>query len=360
MYLITMKFGSSWACTSTYVYWLCHRLTTKDVPDAILFGQVWSHAVLCLLVVSYLNMKLKKISLCDYPPTLKVDLLPDTPVGFRKISHSLNFFSLYDGEKECRGTLFFPILLQWGKSVGFTFKFSPYWRRKRVSLSSHCALLPLRPLLAPPLLPLRPLLAPPLSWDLFLSLPFLPFRTLLAPPLILSLRSLLASPPPPPLETSSCPSPPLRSLLVPPLPPLENSSCPSPHPPLKISSCLSPSSSPWDVFLPLPLLLPLRLLSILSYHCPLFLPLPHLPFSILSPPLSSSSPCLPIFLLPLLSFPCLSILPPLHVHSKECPFSDKNISMTSCNSVQVMVAMRSELEINLNLIDEITWDDVWY
>ena len=41
--------------------------------------------------------------------------------GFRKISHSLNFFSLYDGEKECRGYTLFPHLITMGKkSVGFT------------------------------------------------------------------------------------------------------------------------------------------------------------------------------------------------------------------------------------------------
>ena len=47
--------------------------------------------------------------------------------GFRKISHSLNFFSLYDGEKECRGYTLFPHLITMGKkSVGYTFKFPPY------------------------------------------------------------------------------------------------------------------------------------------------------------------------------------------------------------------------------------------
>ena len=41
--------------------------------------------------------------------------------------HSLNFFSLYDGEKECRGYTLFPHLITMGKkSVGYTFKFPPY------------------------------------------------------------------------------------------------------------------------------------------------------------------------------------------------------------------------------------------
>ena len=40
---------------------------------------------------------------------------------FRKISHSLNFSSLYDGEKECWGyTLFSHLITMGKKSVGCT------------------------------------------------------------------------------------------------------------------------------------------------------------------------------------------------------------------------------------------------
>ena len=43
------------------------------------------------------------------------------------ISHSLNFFSLYDGEKECRGyTLFLHLITMGKKSGGYTFRFPPY------------------------------------------------------------------------------------------------------------------------------------------------------------------------------------------------------------------------------------------
>ena len=46
---------------------------------------------------------------------------------FRKISHSLNFFSLYDGEKKCRGyTLFLHLITMGKKSGGYTFRFPPY------------------------------------------------------------------------------------------------------------------------------------------------------------------------------------------------------------------------------------------
>ena len=38
-------------------------------------------------------------------------------MGFRKISHSLNFFSHYDGENECRGYTIFSILLRWGGTL---------------------------------------------------------------------------------------------------------------------------------------------------------------------------------------------------------------------------------------------------
>ena len=47
---------------------------------------------------------------------------------FRIISHSLKVFPLYDGEKECRGYTLFSHLITMGKnSVGYIFKFPPYW-----------------------------------------------------------------------------------------------------------------------------------------------------------------------------------------------------------------------------------------
>jgi len=46
---------------------------------------------------------------------------------FRRISHSLNVFSLYDGEKEYRGyTLFSHLITMEKKSVGYVIKFPPY------------------------------------------------------------------------------------------------------------------------------------------------------------------------------------------------------------------------------------------
>ena len=49
------------------------------------------------------------------------------------IFHSFNFFSLYDGEKECKGyTLFIHLITMVKKSGGYTFRFPPYWRGKRV------------------------------------------------------------------------------------------------------------------------------------------------------------------------------------------------------------------------------------
>jgi len=47
--------------------------------------------------------------------------------GFRRISHSLNVFPFYDGERECRGyTLFSHLITMEKKSVGYIIKISPY------------------------------------------------------------------------------------------------------------------------------------------------------------------------------------------------------------------------------------------
>ena len=128
---------------------------------------------------------------------------------------------------------------------------------------------------------------------------------------------------------------------------------PFPPPPLHHPSFLPhPPSSP-PLFRPSLFSCSLLIFLLLSSSPPLLFSSspPLLLFSFPPLLLSSSPPSL------LLSLPHFSLtLSLLHAHSKWHPPSGKNISTASCNSVQAVVAVGSELhylEIKPNLIDEI-------